>query len=189
MKKFLISCGILFLSGCGTVFSGTNQTVSVNSNVPEAKVYVNGMPNCSTPCVIDLNRSNTNTTLILKKEGYEDFVFILKSQFNPTSLINLTMVYSWTTDFISGGVWRYAPDAVYVEMEKKKITVSEKLHSRKKAQIKRFVLFNFDALKSGSLEHLRALAELSGLNESKIKKIVVACENALIAAEKTASAV
>ena len=65
MKKYLISACFLLLSGCGTVFSGTNQTVTVNTNVERAKVYVNGMPACSTPCAVDLNRSNVNTTLIL----------------------------------------------------------------------------------------------------------------------------
>lgn len=64
MKKFLIFSAVLFLSGCGTVFSGTNQTVTVNANVERAKVYVNGMPACSTSCAVDLNRSNINTTLI-----------------------------------------------------------------------------------------------------------------------------
>lgn len=177
MKKYLISACFLLLSGCGTVFSGTNQTVTVNTNVERAKVYVNGMPACSTPCAVDLNRSNVNTTLILKKDGYEESVFVLKSQFNPIALINLTMVYSWTTDFISGGVWRYSPDAVYVEIEKSNMTQAERGRFKKASEISRFVLFNFHTLKSGSAEHLHSLAELSGLKEIRISEILRSCYN------------
>ena len=177
MKQLFILHVLLLLSGCGTVFSGTNQTVTVNANVERAKVYVNGMPACSTPCAVDLNRSNVNTTLILKKDGYEESVFVLKSQFNPIALINLTMVYSWTTDFISGGVWRYSPDAVYVEIEKSNMTQAERGRFKKASEISRFVLFNFHTLKSGSAEHLHSFAELSGLKETRISEILFSCNN------------
>lgn len=188
MKQFLIFSAVLFLSGCGTVFSGTNQTVTVNANVERAKVYVNGMPACSTPCAVDLNRSNINTTLILKKDGYEESVFVLKSQFNPIALINLTMVYSWTTDFISGGVWRYSPDSLYVEMEKSNMTQAERGQFKKTSEVSRFILFNFYALKSGSAEHLHSLAKLSGLNEKRLKHLLLSCFNEIDAVRQITAA-
>lgn len=189
MKKLFTLITCCLLSACGTLFSGTNQTLTVNSNVDHAKVYVNGMPICSTPCAIDLNRSNTNATLIFKKDGYEDMVFILKSQFNQIALANLTMVYSWTTDFISGGVWQYAPDSVYVEMEKSKMTKAELDSFKKDSDIRRFVLFNFKDLKSGKDEHLNSLAELTGLNKNKISNIMMACNTEIDAIKNITSVI
>ena len=94
MKSLLLFLGILTLSGCGTIFSGTQQNITVNANVPKAKVYVNGMPMCSTPCAIDLKRSQSNTVIVLKKSGYEDATAVLTSQINPVSIINLSALYS-----------------------------------------------------------------------------------------------
>lgn len=184
MKKFLAVITLFLLSGCGTVFSGTQQSVTVNTNIPEAKVYINGMPLCSTPCAVDLNRSNTNVNIILKKDGYNDTVFVLKSQWNPITLINLTFVYSWTTDFVSGGVWKYSPDAVYVEMDKKDMTKAETEQSRKISQIRRFVLFNYSALKSGNKEHLTSLSVLTGLKTDRLSELMKSASNEIEAADK-----
>lgn len=94
MKSFFLLLGIITLSGCGTIFSGTQQNVTFNSNVPEAKVYVNGMPVCSTPCAVDLKRSQSNVIVMLKKDGYENATAVLTSQINPVSIINLSALYS-----------------------------------------------------------------------------------------------
>ncbi|MBO4521070.1 MAG: PEGA domain-containing protein [Alphaproteobacteria bacterium] len=187
MKKFQAVIALLLLSGCGTVFSGTQQTVTVNTNVPEAKVYVNGMPMCSTPCAVELNRSNTNINIILKKDGYNDTVFVLKSQWNPITIINLSFVYSWTTDFVSGGVWKYSPDAVYVEMDKKDMTKAEAEQSRKISEIRRFVLFNYSALKVGDKEHLTSLSALTGLKADRLSNLIKNASDEIDAANKVVS--
>ena len=187
MKKFQAVIALLLLSGCGTVFSGTQQNVTVNTNVPEAKVYVDGMPMCSTPCAVDLNRRNSNVNIILKKDGYNDTVFVLKSQWNPITLVNLTFVESWTTDFVSGGVWKYSPDAVYVEMDKKDMTKAETEQSRKTSQIRRFVLFNYPALKIGDKEHLTSLSALTGLETKRLSDLIKSASDEIDACDRIVS--
>ena len=184
MKKFQAVIALLLLSGCGTVFSGTQQNVTVNTNVPEAKVYVNGMPMCSTPCAVDLKRTSGNVIIILKKESYQDATVPLTSQFNPVSIINLSSIYSWTTDFVSGGVWKYSPDAVYVEMDKKDMTKAETEQSQKISRIRRFVLFNYSSLKTGNKEHLTALSALTGLQTDCLSDLVKSASNEIDAADK-----
>jgi len=184
MKKFQAVITLLLLSGCGTVFSGTQQNVTVNTNVPEAKVYVNGMPTCSTPCAVDLKRANTNVIIILKKDGYQDATVALTSQFNLISIINLTGVYSWTTDFLSGGVWKYSPDAVYIEMDKKEMTQAETEQSQKISKIRRFVLFNYSALKVGDKEHLDSLSALTGLKTDRLRDLIKNASNEIDAINK-----
>lgn len=184
MKKFQAVIALFLLSGCGTVFSGTQQNVTVNTNAPEAKVYVNGMPMCSTPCAVDLKRTSGNVIIMLKKEGYQDAIVPLTSQFNPVSIINLSSVYSWTTDFLSGGVWKYSPDAVYVEMDRKDMTKAEIEQARKISQIRRFVLFNYAALKSGHQEHLASLSVLTGLKTERLGDLIKNASDEIAAADK-----
>lgn len=186
MKKFQAVITFFLLSGCGTVFSGTQQNVTVNTNVREAKV--NGMPMCSTPCAVDLKRSQGNIILILKKDGYQDATVVLTSQFNPISIINLSAVYSWTTDFLSGGVWKYSPDAVYVEMEKKNMTKAETEKSRKTSEIRRFVLFNYPALKNGNNEHIVSLSVLTGLKSDRLNTLIKNASDEIDAIDKIVSA-
>lgn len=184
MRKYFIFASFCLLSGCGTLFSGTQQTVTVNTNVSEAKVYVNGMPYCTTPCTVSLKRASNNTFITLKKKGYVDATAPLTSEINPISIINLSSLYSWTTDFLSGGVWRYSPDAVYIEMEKKEMTQAEADLFSRASKIRRFVLFNYHSLKSGNFEHLYSLSELTGLKENQISKILSVCNNEIDAVNR-----
>lgn len=178
MKKFLF-LPLMLLSACGTIFSGTQQSITVNSNITEAKVYINGMPVCSTPCAVDVKRSQSNVFIMLKKDGYENVTAVLSSQINPVSIINLSSLYSWTTDFLSNGVWRYAPDAVYVEMEKSNMTKAEYGRFIKNKEITRFVLFNFAALKRGGNEQLHSLSVLTGIDGQRLFSLLKSCQNEL----------
>ena len=187
MKKFQAIIVLSLLSGCGTVFSGTQQNITVGSNVSGAKVYVNGMPMCSTPCAVDLKRSQSNVFIMLKKEGYQDITVPLVSQFNTISFINLSGIYSWTTDFLSGGVWKYSPDAVYVEMDKENMTKAEKEQSQKISQIRRFVLFNYSALKTSSNEHLTSLSALTNLEKDTLKDLLKNAANEIEAVNRIVS--
>lgn len=188
MKRVFISFLSLLVSACGTVFSGTQQNVTINTNVSGTKVFVNGMPICSTPCAIDLKRNQSNTIITVKKNGYEDATVVLSSQINPVSIINLSSIYSWTTDFLSGGVWRYSPDAVYIEMEKLQMTTAERRQAEKAAEIRRFILFNFAFLKAEKEEYLNSLRHLTGLDKQKIIKLVRSCHDEITAADQMISA-
>lgn len=189
MKSLFLIAGIAMLSGCGTIFSGTQQNVTINTNVPDAKVYVNGMPSCSTPCAVDIKRSQGNVVVMLKKKGYNDATAVLTSQINPVSIINLSNMYSWTTDFLSNGVWRYSPDSVYVEMEKSDMTKADRDNFKKTSEIRRYVLFNFDQLKGGNPEHMDALATMSGLQKKRISELLKESSDEIKAVEKIVSAV
>lgn len=135
-------------------------------------------------CAVDLKRTSGNVIIMLKKEGYQDAIVPLTSQFNPVSIINLSSVYSWTTDFLSGGVWKYSPDAVYVEMDRKDMTKAETEQARKISQIRRFVLFNYAALKSGHQEHLASLSVLTGLKTERLGDLIKNASDEIAAADK-----
>lgn len=174
MKKILL-LPVLFLVGCGTVFSGTTQDISINSNVDNVSVYINGGFVCKTPCIYPLDRESGSVSIVGKKEGYEDVGMALKSKMNPVAWGNLIFVYSWTTDLIDGAAWKYKQNGVYLNLEKKNMKRAELLKFRKDSEIRRFTLFNFDELqleasKKEAGEYMTALSHLTGIREQTLMK-------------------
>jgi len=167
MKKIYLITTALTLAGCGTVFSGTSQDISFDSNVKEVSIYIDGAFACKTPCVYPAERASGSISIVGKKEGYEDLGMALKTQINPTAVGNITFIYSWTTDLVDGAAWKYRQDGVYLNMEKKKMTRAEKEEFHRSSQIKRFVLFNYPDLKNEAFsddfngQYLQSLSELS----------------------------
>lgn len=167
MKKFLLSAGILALAACGTLFSGTTQEVTFDSNVSGTKVYIDGMEICNTPCKTTIDRSGDAIQLVAKKKGYNDRVMTLRSTVNRTAFFNITFWPSWLTDAVSGGVWEYKNNQVYLQMEPKGLSAAEQKAFDKESKAKYFALMNYDELMFEAAagresEYLQALAALSG---------------------------
>ncbi len=183
MKKIYLITGVLSLAGCGTVFSGTSQDISFDSNVKEVSVYIDGAFACKTPCVYPAERASGSMSIVGKKEGYEDVGMALKTQINPAAIGNITFVYSWTTDLVDGAAWKYRQDGVYLNMEKKKMTRAEKENFHHSSQIKRFVLFNYPELQNEAFssntngDYLQALSELSGKSTQALSEQIKLAQN------------
>jgi len=175
MKKLML-LSTLALCACGTIFSGTTQKITIDSNVDKAKIYIDGIEVCQTPCSTSIDRSSDSIQVTAKKKGYNDKVITLRSSVNRTSYWNLIGLYSWSTDGISGGVWEYKNNNLYIEMERSGMTAAEQKLFEKQSDVRHFALFNYDELNiENSMqqvgEYTQALSELSGLSLSKIKKI------------------
>ena len=56
MKKLSI-LAVLALTACGTIFNGSSQDMSFDSNVKGVEIFINGMKACSTPCIYTIDRS------------------------------------------------------------------------------------------------------------------------------------
>lgn len=166
MKKFLL-LGALTLSACGTLFSGTTQEVTFDSSVPDTKVYIDGMEICNTPCKTTIDRSADAIQLVAKKKGYKDRVMTLRSTVNRTAFFNITSWPSWLTDAVSGGVWEYKNNQVYLQMERQGLSAAAQKAFNRENKTKYFALVNYDELmieaaagRSG--EYMQALSALSG---------------------------
>lgn len=121
MKKIaaiLLSSLTLLLSGCATVISGTNQTLTFNSNVDGVNVYVDGALIGQTPVSASFKKNKVQTVMFTK-EGYETVTREVTKEFDPVAALSFFWDFS-TTDFVTGAVYEYAPNAIYVEMPPKK---------------------------------------------------------------------
>lgn len=70
MKLMLAAVVLITLNGCATILNGTSDNVQVNSEPPQAKVYVDGYAVATTPAKVKLESKKVHY-IEVKKEGYE----------------------------------------------------------------------------------------------------------------------
>ena len=122
MKKFSSLIAALFivsLVGCSTVMNGTSQMVSINADVSEADVMVNGVSVGKTPFSGKIKRSN-KTEIKVSKTGYETVVITPETKLPVAFWGNIIIggVLGSTTDGVSGAVYEYKPNTFYVNLKK-----------------------------------------------------------------------
>lgn len=122
MKKFSSLIAALFivsLVGCSTVMNGTSQMVSINADVSEADVMVNGVSVGKTPFSGKIKRSN-KTEIKVSKTGYETVVITPETSLPVAFWGNIIIggLLGSTTDGVSGAVYEYKPNTFYVNLKK-----------------------------------------------------------------------
>lgn len=182
MKKFLLLFPIL-LSACGTIFNGTTQTITFDSNIKDVKVYVNGQQVCNqVPCSVDVDRASSPLIIMAKRDGYKDGMASIKSKINSTAWFDILWLYgsfsAATTDYAMGGLWKYTQDGVYINMEPENMKRAEAQRFGKDSQIRAFSLYNFKDLQLEAAMHqngnyTKALANLTGRNIEELHPLVM----------------
>jgi hypothetical protein len=110
---------IVFFSSCATIFTGTSQTVQVNSVPSGAKVQVDGIDRGTTPAALKLKKGSDGQTVTLKMEGYETKTFQPETSFNGVAVLNLFSLLGWGIDAVTGAIYKYSPKYYEIELEKK----------------------------------------------------------------------
>ncbi|QIL39926.1 PEGA domain-containing protein [Pedobacter sp. HDW13] len=110
----------LLLSGCATVFTGTKQTVQINSSPPAADIEVDGVKVGVTPMAVPLKKGFTGQTLTLKLDGYESKTFQPQIAFNAVSVVNLLFIPGFIIDAATGSMMKYDPKVYEHKFEPKK---------------------------------------------------------------------
>lgn len=174
LKHNILYSSLLLLGACGTIFSGSSQTITFDSNIKEnIDIYANGALVCTkTPCVVDIDRGSAPLTIIAKAKGYEDSVMQDEAKINTVSWGNLLSVYSWTTDFATSSMWKYSESGVYINMRKKDMTTAELNKYNHDAKIKAFALYNFAELKLENPEYTEALQVLASKNQHDLNNVI-----------------
>jgi hypothetical protein len=120
-KLFSFSCALVtssFLVGCATVFTGTNQMISINSNVEGAEVRIDGNVVGTTPYSGHVRKASGAKTVLISKPGYQSQQVSLHAAINPVAIMSIVFWDLGTTDFLSGAAWEYTPNSYYVNLLK-----------------------------------------------------------------------
>lgn len=151
---FFIATFLLFLaSGCATMFSKKEDTITIKTEPPGAEVYLETESLGTTPFTHTFKRNTfEQKRLSLRKEGYKTRELNLGRALDPKALFNLGYILttggisSWAIDAATGAMVRYSPDSYYLELELENRAPDSVELKRRVGRA--FVLFNHDSLKS-----------------------------------------
>lgn len=116
----LLATIVLTVTGCSTIINGKTQTVSINSNVRDADVVVNGATVGRTPYSGPIARGD-KTIVTVSKDGYLSKSITLSTEFEPVFWGNIIIggFFGSTTDAASGSMYKYSPNTLQIDLEKK----------------------------------------------------------------------
>ncbi|MBP5399532.1 MAG: hypothetical protein J6Y53_03855 [Alphaproteobacteria bacterium] len=119
MKKIYIVTAILMLSGCASMFSGTKETIIVQSEDRDAKIYI-GEEYAGTGAgvaTISKKKLADNVTIRASKKGCRDSVRHVETKIDATTflgcLIDFCVVTVGVVDWLGTGAIREAAQTNY----------------------------------------------------------------------------
>ncbi|RME97354.1 MAG: PEGA domain-containing protein [Bacteroidetes bacterium] len=83
-----------------------------------AKVLIDGIEVCKTPCTTPVTRSLTDQLVEFKLDGYETRIITLSREFNVVSVLNLGNLLGWGIDAATGALMVYDRKSYEIELEK-----------------------------------------------------------------------
>lgn len=107
----------LTLLSCASIFTGTSDSVSFNSTPSGAQVLINGVQVGVTPLTTSVAKSES-TTVVLRKDGYTDYQFVLQTSMEPWFWGNIILggLIGSLTDFATGAANRYEPNSYFTTL-------------------------------------------------------------------------
>lgn len=117
LVSLLLVASLALLGSCATIFTGTTQKVTIDSEPSKATVRINGLEKGTTPTTVKLKKSNDPPAIVLEKEGYEDATFFPDHTFNGVAVLNLLDWLGWLIDFATGALWKYSPSYYKIKLQ------------------------------------------------------------------------
>ena len=131
MKKVLIQsvalacCVATVMSGCALA-NGTTQKVSINTSVPEARIFVDGTPRGTTeegrPVVVDLKR-HSDHIVVASKEGFTSSQATINnglSGLGVADVVGTCLFILPCISLLTGSAWELSPTSVFLPLDPKK---------------------------------------------------------------------
>ncbi len=157
---------VLF-GGCATIFTGTSDRLSFDSNVPGVRLTIDGLNKGELPVSIEMSRGFLGGQQFIarfEKPGYLTQEFKLLRDFNVVAILDISSpLTSGGVDLLTGAFVKFSPTAYYLQMlpaEAGPVTSEQ----RRTEQLHRFALSNFRDLQrdlaSGGGEHLATFSWL-----------------------------
>jgi hypothetical protein len=117
-SRFLVLAIVIgSISGCASIVTGTDQTLTFNSEPDGAKVTVAGRVIGKTPLSVQIKKGK-NQSLTFEKEGYKTYTTQLSMSMNSWFWGNIVIggLLGSTTDGMSGAINEFSPDQYFVTL-------------------------------------------------------------------------
>lgn len=156
----------LTVAGCATILSGTSQTISVNSNVDGAEVYLDGSLLGTTPLTATVQRPKQDGTLRVEAEGYRSYQQVWSKTINTMFWVNILSggTLGSSTDYSTGAMYAYEPATLMVSLQPENQSDEGMAAWQRREGLRGFVLMNNEALVSdlaaGDGEYIDVLVDV-----------------------------
>lgn len=116
--RYVVFAVALCMTGCATLFHGSDQTVQINSTPSAATVEVDGRPVGETPTTAALERGDSYR-LRIYHEGYEPHSVTLRSERSLWAALNLFNLFlpGLLIDASTGAFYSLEPDEISAELD------------------------------------------------------------------------
>ncbi|MBL91405.1 MAG: hypothetical protein CMH56_06275 [Myxococcales bacterium] len=105
---------------CATLFTGTQQTIHVDSEPQGAVIWIDGLEVAETPATLEIEKPAMvkDKRITLRLDGYADRSFVLQKSFNMVSLLNLfTGSIGFIVDILTGAFFEYSQSEYNIKMK------------------------------------------------------------------------
>ena len=121
MRIFFI-LSLFLLSGCGTLLSLDHigyQNISINSNVEQPNVYINGNYAKAQQGMFKIKKSDDGAFVKLSKEGYKDSQIYLQKNLRPVIMVlDALLIIPFIVDVINDEIYEFTPSNLTVFLTK-----------------------------------------------------------------------
>lgn len=105
------------LAGCATLFSGTSDTLTFESQPAGALVVIEGVDRGRTPLTTSVSRDIGGTDVMYRLDGYETRTFELGQEFNTTAIWGIfCFPLCPVVDVLTGAIMKYDPTTYSLEL-------------------------------------------------------------------------
>jgi len=173
-----------YMCSCATIMNGKTQRLTINSNISDATVKIDGQIVGRTPFLGDMPRENKNRVISVEYTDFYAQPQYMNVKTNSTFLLGNILcggvylsTFSTTTDFISGAVYEYEPSTFYFHFTDEYGSNTDEILIRKYAMLNHS-LIALDAQEENG-DYICALADLMNSRlerEKAITEIQVALE-------------
>jgi uncharacterized protein YceK len=121
----------VLLAGCATIFSGTRDTITFESQPAGARVMIDGVDRGTTPLTTSVNRKLGGANVTYRLDGYETRTFPLSTGFNTVAIANILcfwgVVVCGGIDLITGAMFRYDVTNYDITLDPRRSSLEEEL--------------------------------------------------------------
>jgi hypothetical protein len=119
IQIIFICATMLLFTGCASVFSGSNQNLSFDSEPSGAQVTMNSASLGKTPLTIPVKKKLSAPIIEFKLDGYETKSLALQNAFDPIGVLNIFIWPGFIIDAATGSMMEYDVYNYKVILDKK----------------------------------------------------------------------
>ena len=110
---------VISTSGCATLFTGSSDNIIFESDPSGAEIVIDGLVVGRTPTTVSVKRPGLGDKQVtLRLDGYSPVTFTLTKSFNTIAILNLSNVFGWGIDVLTGAVMKYDKQLYNVDMSR-----------------------------------------------------------------------